>query len=184
DSDIGRWISADPARQFWDLYAYAGNGFNPINAVDPDGNAAITLGSTAPLWLPPVLKGIGWIGSSFGTALLVNNEIDNFERRRKRESAPGPMPGSEEVYNPTLEDYIGEIISDQDKLARGEILFPKRGGGGKGPKIDWRFITGGIVTGILGLSHGCQEYWGETTEDFQDFQDSVDPPETIIREKR
>ena len=30
-------MSTDPAEQFWDLYAYAGNGYNPINAVDPDG---------------------------------------------------------------------------------------------------------------------------------------------------
>jgi len=30
------WISPDPARQFASLYSYAGNGFNPVNAVDPE----------------------------------------------------------------------------------------------------------------------------------------------------
>ncbi len=38
DADVGRWVSTDPAEQFWDLYAYAGNGFNPISAIDSDGN--------------------------------------------------------------------------------------------------------------------------------------------------
>jgi len=37
DADIGKWISCDPVSQFHDLYAYAGNGYNPINVVDPDG---------------------------------------------------------------------------------------------------------------------------------------------------
>jgi|GEM_PF-4573520 len=35
------WISPDPARQFASLYSYTGNGFNPVNGVDPDGNAWI-----------------------------------------------------------------------------------------------------------------------------------------------
>jgi RHS repeat-associated protein len=38
DADIGMWISPDPARQFHSLYSYAGNGTNPINGTDKDGN--------------------------------------------------------------------------------------------------------------------------------------------------
>lgn len=38
DSDLGVWISPDPARQFHSPYLYAGNGTNPINSVDADGN--------------------------------------------------------------------------------------------------------------------------------------------------
>src|SRR5690554_5918664 len=34
DSDIGRWISCDPAKEFWDLYRYT---TNPINFLDPNG---------------------------------------------------------------------------------------------------------------------------------------------------
>ncbi len=37
DPIIGRWTAVDPKEQFWDRYAYAGNGFNPINGIDPDG---------------------------------------------------------------------------------------------------------------------------------------------------
>src|SRR5690554_232976 len=49
DADVGRWTSIDPDEQFADLYAYSGNGFNPIVAIDPDGNKlvfAINVSST------------------------------------------------------------------------------------------------------------------------------------------
>ena len=38
DPMLGMWISVDPMRQFASPYLYAGNGFNPVNVVDPDGN--------------------------------------------------------------------------------------------------------------------------------------------------
>ena len=38
DPMLGMWISVDPARQFASPYLYAGNGMNPINVTDPDGN--------------------------------------------------------------------------------------------------------------------------------------------------
>ena len=37
DSQLGLWAQVDPGRQFASPYAYAGNGVNPINGVDPDG---------------------------------------------------------------------------------------------------------------------------------------------------
>ena len=40
DPMLGVWISVDPMRQFASPYLYAGNGFNPVNVVDPDGNTA------------------------------------------------------------------------------------------------------------------------------------------------
>ena len=42
DPMLGLWTSVDPARQFASPYLYAGNGMNPINVVDPDGNYSIT----------------------------------------------------------------------------------------------------------------------------------------------
>ena len=42
DPMLGMWISVDPARQFASPYLYAGNGMNPVNGVDPDGNYSIT----------------------------------------------------------------------------------------------------------------------------------------------
>ena len=41
DPMLGMWISVDPARQFTSPYLYAGNGMNPVNVVDSDGNYAI-----------------------------------------------------------------------------------------------------------------------------------------------
>ena len=38
DPMLGMWISVDPMRQFASPYLYAGNGYNPVNAIDPDGN--------------------------------------------------------------------------------------------------------------------------------------------------
>ena len=40
DPMLGMWTSVDPARQFASPYLYAGNGMNPVNIIDPDGNAA------------------------------------------------------------------------------------------------------------------------------------------------
>jgi RHS repeat-associated protein len=39
DPMLGMWTSVDPARQFTSPYLYAGNGVNPVNVVDPDGEA-------------------------------------------------------------------------------------------------------------------------------------------------
>ena len=38
DPMLGLWISVDPKRQFASPYLYAGNGVNPVNVVDSDGN--------------------------------------------------------------------------------------------------------------------------------------------------
>ena len=38
DPMLGMWISVDPKRQFASPYLYAGNGYNPVNGVDDDGN--------------------------------------------------------------------------------------------------------------------------------------------------
>ena len=39
DPMLGMWTSVDPARQFASPYLYAGNGMNPVNVIDPDGNS-------------------------------------------------------------------------------------------------------------------------------------------------
>lgn len=38
DLMLGLWISVDPKRQFSSPYLYAGNGFNPVNVIDEDGD--------------------------------------------------------------------------------------------------------------------------------------------------
>ena len=41
DPMLGMWISVDPKRQFASPYLYAGNGYNPVNGVDGDGNVFV-----------------------------------------------------------------------------------------------------------------------------------------------
>ena len=43
DPMLGMWVSVDPARQFASPYLYAGNGYNPVNVIDPDGNYTLNL---------------------------------------------------------------------------------------------------------------------------------------------
>ena len=43
DPMIGLWTSVDPARQFSSPYLYAGNGVDPVNVIDPDGNYSLNL---------------------------------------------------------------------------------------------------------------------------------------------
>lgn len=43
DADVGVWTSVDPMRQFWSGYSYTGNGYNPVNGLDPDGNCFGTI---------------------------------------------------------------------------------------------------------------------------------------------
>ncbi|MCF0216379.1 MAG: RHS repeat-associated core domain-containing protein, partial [Fibrobacteraceae bacterium] len=41
DPMLGLWISVDAKRQFSSPYLYAGNGVNPVNGVDSDGNVFV-----------------------------------------------------------------------------------------------------------------------------------------------
>ena len=38
DPDVAVWTSPDAMRQFYNPYSYAGNWYNPVDSIDPDGN--------------------------------------------------------------------------------------------------------------------------------------------------
>ncbi len=65
DPVIGRWLSIDPARQFWSPYIGMGN--NPVVFYDPDGGCVDTEGFTV-----PCPDGIPEKGNEF---LLILNEV-------------------------------------------------------------------------------------------------------------
>lgn len=44
DPEIGYWLAPDKAAQFFNMYAYAGNGANPVVMIDADGNFIFTTG--------------------------------------------------------------------------------------------------------------------------------------------
>ena len=57
DADIGLWTSVDPMRQCASPYVYAGNNYNPLNSVDPDGreNTKVVAGGDG-----LVINGVGY----------------------------------------------------------------------------------------------------------------------------
>ena len=63
DPMLGLWISVDPKRQFSSPYLYAGNGMNPVNVIDPDGNWG---------WL-------AWIFIGTGTIIGVNSCMNTMD---------------------------------------------------------------------------------------------------------
>jgi len=60
DPVMGMWITPDPKEQFWSPYAYAGNGMNPMNAVDPNGETLIGDGLTALTTYPGKTLGVAY----------------------------------------------------------------------------------------------------------------------------
>ena len=59
DPLLGMWISVVPARLFASPYLYAGNGMNPMNVIDPDGNAATVYkdGNEVNVYIPVIFSG-------------------------------------------------------------------------------------------------------------------------------
>ena len=68
DPMLGLWTSVDPVRQFSSPYLYAGNGYNPVNVIDPDGNAVQAVVGA----LTGVTTGIIL---AYTTSLLTGNEF-------------------------------------------------------------------------------------------------------------
>jgi hypothetical protein len=60
---VGKWTGVDPKEQFFDKYAYAGNGRNPLNARDNDGGGMDLV----------VSAGFGYC---FGFVEMVNLEVE------------------------------------------------------------------------------------------------------------
>ena len=80
DPMLGMWISVDPARQFASPYLYAGNGYNPVNVIDSDGNAAEVAyykGDNSVVITIPIRFDCGGVACS---ANFSNNEIAAIEK--------------------------------------------------------------------------------------------------------
>lgn len=80
DLMLGLWISVDPKRQFNSPYLYAGNGYNPVNVIDSDGNAAEVAyykGDNSVVITIPIRFDCGGVACS---ANFSNNEIAAIEK--------------------------------------------------------------------------------------------------------
>ncbi|MBR2306741.1 MAG: RHS repeat-associated core domain-containing protein [Fibrobacter sp.] len=69
DPMLGMWISVDPKRQFASPYLYAGNGYNPVNVIDEDGNFIINVGGG-------LLSVAGGVGLAVAQSVFFGKEFD------------------------------------------------------------------------------------------------------------
>jgi RHS repeat-associated protein len=69
DKDFGLWLTPDAARQFSNLYGYSGNGYSPLNSIDPDGNQHIyplRLSNTSVDLTPKAIASVQTYGAGLG----------------------------------------------------------------------------------------------------------------------
>ena len=82
DPMLGMWISVDPARQFTSPYLYAGNGYNPVNGVDPDGNEVVM---------------DDWTKANY--VLWLNSNVGGPEVKAIRQNIFAALESSDQVYH-------------------------------------------------------------------------------------
>ncbi|MGM9984723.1 MAG: RHS repeat domain-containing protein [Fibrobacter intestinalis] len=79
DPMLGLWISVDLAGQFASPYLYAGNGLNPINGVDEDGDVLLFVPGSSPEFKAEFARAIQYLNngksSSVFAALQKRKEI-------------------------------------------------------------------------------------------------------------
>ena len=146
DPMLGMWISVDPARQFASPYLYAGNGMNPMNIVDPDGNApyqiAIFVDNPDMLKAKPN-EGLGddfqdfhaverWGHSEFGDDFAIRivrnqNEMINFVKEGEYTAIVGHTWQGEEgmLFNRTRGPSDELNLNELDEALMGSDSFAK-----------------------------------------------------------
>ena len=70
DPMLGLWISVDPAGQFASPYLYAGNGVNPINGVDDDGNVLLFAPGSSPEFKAEFARAIQYLNNGKSSSII------------------------------------------------------------------------------------------------------------------
>ena len=109
DPMLGLWISVDAKRQFASPYLYAGNGVNPVNGVDGDGNVLLFAPGSSPEFKAEFARAIKYLNNGKSSAIIANLH------KRK------------EVV------YVREV----SEAAGGEDGFIRKDGDLNAPTIDW-----------------------------------------------
>lgn len=76
DSEIGRFYSIDPKEQYFSPYVYVGN--NPVNIVDPTGQAGV-LGAIIGGVVGAIVGGLVGSGAGAGIGALIGGETSNWD---------------------------------------------------------------------------------------------------------
>ena len=72
DPMLGMWVSVDPKRQFASPYLYAGNGANPVNGVDGDGNVLLFAPGSSPKFKAEFARAIKYLNNGKSSAIIAN----------------------------------------------------------------------------------------------------------------
>ena len=116
DPMLGLWISVDPKRQFSSPYLYAGNGMNPVNGVDEDGNV---FGAENQEVVDLINE------KSYNQYRLENGLVQ--ECLVCRNNPNGSLNYSNRISSAIMSDNFGEIINSG--LSSREEFYAKANGG-------------------------------------------------------
>ncbi len=163
DPMLGMWISVDPARQFASPYLYAGNGYNPVDVIDPDGN--ITIPKPHPL---AVFSGV-----ALGIANCAQIQYA-YESNGGKDYMTEVALGFSAYMLTVAFSVIGINTDNIMKASMTSGAINAFTSGGFNAAIQY-FTTGtvntydvgtemakGAITGMIGgaVSYGLSEYWG------------------------
>ena len=129
DLMLGMWISVDPMRQFASPYLYAGNGANPVNGVDPNGNVFVDEAGKA-LYQKAVNNNF-WGSEDIRREYEFANTTSTKISLRRQEGLIGP----EEHAGETMESYYDQInlmhgVSDDYKMLGATVTLSNEGSRG------------------------------------------------------
>ncbi|MBQ2541939.1 MAG: RHS repeat-associated core domain-containing protein [Bacteroidales bacterium] len=186
DPMLGMWISVDPARQFSSPYLYAGNGYNPVNVIDPDGEATYQIAIF--LHNPNMLKanpdeGLGddfqdfhaverWGHSEFGDDFAIRivrnqNEMINFVKEGEYTAIVGHTWQGEEgmLFNRTRGPSDELNLNELDEALMGSDSFAKVFGCKTGKcNVEFSQIEYGGNEGKLSIGEAYMEVARYLTE--------------------
>ena len=163
DPMLGMWTSVDPKRQFASPYLYAGNGMNPVNVVDPDGNRVF-----------------GTYNRTTGEVYLVDeNEkrgeksffaISGYKNQKDDTKFGGPIPQGkyaiiEDPWN-KRDNWFGLFYKDDERF---DDYIQGGSSDGRGEFRFHRFIN---------LSLGCISAKTKTEEDYLKIYEWIKGTET------
>ncbi|MBQ9225814.1 MAG: RHS repeat-associated core domain-containing protein [Fibrobacter sp.] len=120
DPMLGMWISVDPARQFSSPYLYAGNGYNPVNAIDPDGNETkLSVDENG-----KIMKGMNRVddGNNVVTVTFADGKTKTF--------AEPPLDSyfftedlTNQMFDPDMQKNVEELLDDAYDLWPADFPF-------------------------------------------------------------
>ena len=104
DQMLGMWVSVDAKRQFNSPYLYAGNGANPVNGVDKDGNILLFAPGSSPQFKAEFAKTISYLnnGGVSGPFARIHADKKNIVNIRETTGE------SQIVFDKTTQTYVIE----------------------------------------------------------------------------